>query len=66
MASIEFGVLFIERVKTSFITIICKFRPTKKANDEVNNIFYEQIDKAYTTILAYDMKLVSWRLQLKW
>ena len=32
--------------------------PTEEANDEVKDIFYEQLDKAYSTIPAFDMKLV--------
>ena len=48
------------RIKGKFfyIIIICAHAPTEEANDEVKDIFYEQLDKAYSTIPAFDMKLV--------
>lgn len=48
------------RIKARFfyITIICAHAPTEGANDEVKDIFYEQQDKAYSIISAFDIKLV--------
>ena len=37
---------------------MCAHAPTEDANEEVKDLFYEQLDKAYSTIPAYDMKLV--------
>ena len=52
--------LCILRVKAKFynISIICAHAPTEDANEEVKDVFYEQLDKAFSTIPAYDMKLV--------
>ncbi|EJU6350860.1 endonuclease/exonuclease/phosphatase family protein, partial [Salmonella enterica] len=48
------------RLKSKFynISIICAHAPTEDANEEVKDFFYEQLDKAYSTIPVYDMKLV--------
>ena len=49
-------------VKSKFyISIICARAPT----DEVKDFFYEQLDKAYSTIPAYGMKLVLWDFNSK-
>ena len=52
--------LCILRVKARFynISIICAYTPTNEATDEENEIFYEQLDKAYGTLPVHDMKLV--------
>ena len=48
------------RIKSKFynISIICAHAPTEDANEEMKDFFYEQLEKAYSTIPAYDMKLV--------
>ena len=48
------------RVKSKFynISIICAHAPTEDANEDVKDFFYEQFDKAYSTIPVYNMKLV--------
>ena len=45
------------RIKAKFfyITIICAHALTEEANDEAKDIFYEQLDKAYSTIPAFDI-----------
>ncbi|KAI0259974.1 hypothetical protein BGY98DRAFT_1104783 [Russula aff. rugulosa BPL654] len=46
------------RAKFYYITLICAHAPTEDASNEVKDIFYEQLEKAYSNIPAYDMKLV--------
>lgn len=52
--------LCILRVKARFynISIICIHAPTNDTDDEVKDIFYEQLDRAYGSLPAHDMKLV--------
>ena len=40
------------------ISIICGYAPTEEDTDEVKDLFYEQLDKAYNKLHAYDIKLL--------
>ena len=52
--------LCILRIKARFynISLICAHAPTEDKEDEVKDVFYEQLEQAYGSLPAYDMKLV--------
>lgn len=50
----------ILRVKAKFynISLICAHAPTEDKDDEAKDIFYQQLETAFESLPAYDMKLV--------